>query len=243
MQVESLLGHEELAWRTGQQMFAAANRSGKTLPSFTAENAWWLAHDYQRGLRAIILDEQQHVDHDDTSQAALGALHAVLAHDDKLAGAQLVRAQNERQDPTVSAASDFVSALIAERTGDVAAANEDMLRFDAAFRDPVVAASFPDLHCWAAPIETRAGHDASAIKIFETGRHLVDCARSKRTCSSKKATGRRLFVSMLRLSRWLPTYQAHTTPVVRHSFVTASSRRQSRASLRLTHADPNGPTR
>ena len=177
MGVDMVLGREEDAWRTGRQMNEASARSGEAVPGDDRQGVWWLGRDYRAGLRQIIADEKARAGSMDTSENALGAVDAVLLHDDEEAAAQLAIRNPSVADGTIPAARHFVDGQVALRTGNLRRGLEQMELFGKDFADPTVASTFPDLRCWVAPAEEMAGRRVQADAALAAGGHLVDCAR------------------------------------------------------------------
>ncbi len=177
MALLSQLGEEEAAWRAGKALSRTVNPYvGEVLGQLTWDER--RADPIDLGLYAAMVDVQRH----DPSAAAL-ALQTFLARQISLASDQNGALSNSN--PGVH----YVRGLLAEETGDVGQAADEMEAFRAAAATAWIAGpgsiSAWNARCWIAPIEEEAGHpdlaDAAmherADEAARRGGHFVDCER------------------------------------------------------------------
>jgi tetratricopeptide (TPR) repeat protein len=174
-----ILGDEEGAWRTGQDLRkAAGGRPGRALDLYYLN---WDTLTWNLGvwLTATTVDAESNAGvgtGGSTAGTSIADIHARL-HDPEAAELALKTTREDPHDPSIGALTHFVRGRLAAEARDAATAVTEMEAFGATYQDPAVASNLPGYNCWIAPAEEAAGHPDKADAVLMAAGTFVDCYR------------------------------------------------------------------
>jgi len=170
---------EEGAWRTGEDMRAAAGgRPGKA-PDIYYQNWDYLTWNLPAWLEETRADAEANAGMG-TGQSSAGPTIADIygrLHDPEAAELSLKTTKEAVGDLTIDAMTHFVRGRLAGEAGDVKAAASEMEAFGTEYANPAESTNNPGYNCWIAPAEEAAGHPDKADQVLRTGGSFVDCYR------------------------------------------------------------------
>jgi tetratricopeptide (TPR) repeat protein len=174
-----LLGDEEGAWRSGEDMRKAAGGRPGRAPDNYYQN--WDTLTWN--LRALL--DGKNADADVNAGAGTGASSVGTdiadvesrLHDSASADLALQTTKADPKDPTIAAMTHFVRGRLAAEANDAGRAVTEMEAFATAYADPAVSSNYPGYNCWVGPAEEAAGHPDKADAALKAGGHFVDCYR------------------------------------------------------------------
>jgi len=178
MNTQWLLGDEEGAWKTGEEMKrVAGGRPGRAPDKFydNVDTLTWNLQAWRAGTLPDGADEIYNVG-SSVFGSAVADIDARL-HDATDARLRMLTARDDPNDPTIEATKHFVSGMLALESGDTSTAVTAMEAFGRDFANPAVSSQFPGYNCWIAPAEEAAGHPDLADAALKAAGHFVDCYR------------------------------------------------------------------
>jgi tetratricopeptide (TPR) repeat protein len=174
-----ILGDEEGAWRTGQDLRKAAGGRPGRVPELNYQNWDTLTWNLGAWLTATTADAESNAGvgtGTSTAGTSIAEIDARL-HDPEGAELALKTTREDPHDPTIGAFTHFVRGRLAAEAGDAARAATEMEAFGTAYQDPAVSTNNPGYNCWIAPAEEAAGHPDKADAVLMNAGTFVDCYR------------------------------------------------------------------
>ena len=174
-----VLGDEEGAWRSGEDMRKAAGGRPGRAPDVFYQNWDSLTWNLGPWLDGIVTDAEANAGVG-TGLSTSGQVIADIQyrlHDQEAADLALKTTKEDLHDPTVAALTHFVRGRLATEAGDATRAAIEMEAFGKAYADPTVSSNYPGYNCWIAPAEEAAGNPDKADALLNTAGTFVDCYR------------------------------------------------------------------
>jgi tetratricopeptide (TPR) repeat protein len=240
-----ILGDEEGAWRTGEDMrTVAGGRPGRANEAMYQN---WDAITWNLGpwLNAILADAAVNGGVGTGNSTAGAPLADIQArrHDLEAAEFALKTTGEDLSDPTIAAMTHFVRGRLAAETGDAVHAASEMEAFGVANADPIVSTQVPGYSCWIAPAEEAAGRPDKADAILKAAGTYVDCYRFRGDILDRRgdwAGAQKAYADAVALAPDLPAaYYSWGVALERHADLAGAGLQLSLAHQRGPHwADP-----
>jgi tetratricopeptide (TPR) repeat protein len=240
-----VMGDEEGAWKTGEEMRRLAGGRPGRAPELQFQNWDTLTWNLQAWLASSVADAELNAGiGTGVGSSGLNAAEIYARmHDSAAAELALKTLKADPKDPTIPAQSHFIRGLLAENAGDVPTAVSEMEAFEAAYADPAVASNYPGYKCWIAPAEEAAGHQKLADAVLLTAGTFVDCYRFRADILASRGDwpgAQREYAKAVALAPDLPgAYYSWGVALARHGDLGAAEAKFKQASERGPHwADP-----
>jgi tetratricopeptide (TPR) repeat protein len=235
-----LLGDEQGAWRTGEDMRKAAGGRPGRAPELYYQNWDVLTWNLSAWLDAATTDVDSNAGVGTGSNSAGPQIADVAArlHDAASAELALQTTKADATDPTIAAMTHFIRGRLAAEGRDVLRAASEMEAFATAYADPSVSSNYPGYNCWVGPAEEAAGHAGKADAALEAGGHFVDCYRFRGDILDHRGDwpgAQKAYAAAVEIAPDLPAgYYSWGVALARHGDLTG-------AEVKLKDANQRGP--